>query len=95
MGWRTVGEVRGFILVNQRGTRFQVGIAQQLLRGELHMRFIRHVTVEIGQRQFHGFNRQMQRLHGIRMMFFDTALLQNAKGNQRGDPLPVWRQLLH
>ena len=29
------------------------------------------------------------------MMFLNAALLQNTERNQRGDPLPVWRQLLY
>ncbi len=28
-------------------------------------------------------------------MLLNAALLQNAERNQRGDPLAVWRQLLH
>lgn len=59
------------------------------------MFFISDVAIEIRQRQFHRFNRQMKRLHGIRMMFFNSTLLQNTERNQRGDALPVWRQLLH
>ena len=70
-------------------------IAQQLFGREHHMIFIRHVAVEIRQRQLHRFNGQMQRLHGVRMMLLDAALLQNTQRNQRGDPLAVWRQLLH
>ena len=70
-------------------------VAQQLFRRKRHVCFVCHVAVEIRQRQLHCLDREMQRLHGIRMMLLNAALLKNAERNQRGDPLPVWRQLLH
>ena len=82
-------------MIDQRRARLQIMVAQQLFRRERHMGFIRHVAVEIRQRQLHRLNGQVQGLHGIRMMLLNAALLKNAERNQRGDPLPVWRQLLH
>ena len=82
-------------MVDQRRARLQVMVAQQLFRRERHVCFVCHVAVEICQRQLHRLNGQVQGLHGIRMMLLNAALLKNAERNQRGDPLPVWRQLLH
>ncbi len=82
-------------MIDERRARLQIMVAQQLFGRKLHVRFIRHVAVEIRQRQLHRLNGQMQGLHGIRVMVLNAALLQNAERNQRGDPLPVRWQLLH
>ena len=70
-------------------------VAQQFFRREGHVFFIRHVAIEIRQRQLHRLDGEMKRLHGIRVMLLNAALLKNAERNQRGDPLTVWRQFLN
>lgn len=50
------------------------------------MFFIRNVAVEIRQRQLHRLDGEMKRLHGIRVMLLNAALLKNAERDQRGDP---------
>lgn len=82
-------------MIDKRGARLQIMVAQQRFGGKLHMLFIRNVAIEIRQRQLHCLYREVQPLHGIRVMFLDAALLQNAERNQGGDPLTVWRQFLH
>lgn len=82
-------------MVNKRRARLQVMVAQQFFRREGHVFFIRHVAIEIRQRQLHRLDGEMKRLHGIRVMLLNAALLKNTQRDQRGDPLTVWRQFLN
>ena len=51
------------LVIDKRRARLQIMVAQQLLRRERHMVFIRHVAVKIRQRQLHRLNGQVQGLH--------------------------------
>ncbi len=59
----TVDKIRGLIRIDQRRARLQVIVAEQPFRRKFQMIFIGDIAIEIRQRQFHRFNRQVQRLY--------------------------------
>ena len=64
--------------VNQLGTFFQIRLVQHLRRRHFHALRISHITVDIGKRQFHGFDLQMLRIHTVALQRSQIKVVQDA-----------------
>ena len=80
--------------VNQLGAFFQIRLVQHLRRRHFHAAFIGHITVDIGKREFHGFDLHMLRIHAVTLQCGEVKVIQYAQGNQRGNALSVRRNFM-
>lgn len=80
--------------VDQPGPAVQVRVIEHLLRRDFHAARIGDIAVQVGERQLHGLDLQMLRLHRIDRHVGQVEALADAQRDQRGDALPVGRDLV-
>ncbi len=79
----------------ERGARAEIGGIEQLFGRHPHVIAVGDVVVEVGERELHGLQHDVQRLRAVDGMRADAERLQHAEAGERGDALAVRRQLVH
>ena len=96
LGRSAMAEMGCALRVDQFCATGQVGITQQILRRHRgHGADVRHPAVSVCKSQLHGFDLQMLRQHAVDGQPGQIHLVEHAQRHQRGDALPVGRNLVH
>ena len=92
---RAVDRGAGALAVDQRGALAQVLALQQPPGRQRHVVDVGVVVMDIGQRQFHGLDLQVQAVGAVHWLAAHAQLVQHAQRHQGGDALAVGRDFVH
>jgi hypothetical protein len=87
-------EVLRLLQVDQLRAAGEVRVIEHLIDADFHRRRLGHEAVNVGECQLHGLDLQVLRVDAVHGQARHIEMAQDAQRDQRGDALPVGRDLV-